>query len=145
MVLGIGEGEINISLSKINFSSGETVKGRITLNLKRPKLARDLMLEVYGESADDSYSIKETRRYLLRQMLCGEKVYKDGEIFRFEFKLPDNIEHKKTGSVHLAALQQHMPEKPSKWFVQASLNMPLSFDLNHRIGIKIGERKGKQE
>jgi hypothetical protein len=137
MVLGFNEGGINITLAKTAYSPGDVVKGSITVNLKNSKFGKELRLDVYGEREDDQYQLKENRRYILRQMIAGEQMYCDGDVFPFSFKIPANIKRKKMNGVHLRPFKHYTGEKPSKWFVQASLDMPLTFDLNHRIGIKI--------
>lgn len=137
MVFGIGDGDINIWLPKTTYQPGELVQGKITISLKNPREGRELRVDVYGESEETEFKINHTRAYILRQMVAGERTYKDGDTFEFSFILPANIGKKKAGGLHLGAFQHYTGEKPSKWFVQAALDVPLFFDISHRIGIKI--------
>jgi hypothetical protein len=137
MVLGIGDGEINITLSKSNIKPGEIVKGKVTITLKKPHLARDLSIDVYSETDEEGYSLKENRRYVLRQLIAGEKIYKDGDTYAFTFTIPKGLETKKSVHTHALGFEQHTGERAAIWFVQASLNVPLAFDITHRIGVKV--------
>jgi len=51
MVLGVGEGKIEIILIKDVFQPGEKISGTVKLTLKSPKKAKELRIVFYGEEA----------------------------------------------------------------------------------------------
>jgi hypothetical protein len=55
--------------------------------------------------------------------------------------VPLNILKKNTNAVKAGAFQKYCGEKPAHWFIQVSLDVPLAFDVNNRIGVKISSRK----
>jgi hypothetical protein len=100
MVFGIGEGRMDIVLDKINYSLGDTVKGTIKLELKSPKKARALRLDLWGEREGAYKKVgKNTTRqkeivHKFTLNLDGEKEYK-GQEYPFEIALPKTPEPQK--------------------------------------------------
>ncbi|MCK4491033.1 MAG: hypothetical protein KAU03_00310, partial [Candidatus Altiarchaeales archaeon] len=54
MVFGLSKGDIEISLEKYNFSPGDTIKGKVSLKLKKPVNAKQLRLVFVGEKTTSS-------------------------------------------------------------------------------------------
>ena len=49
MVFGFGRGKFEITLEKFNYSPGETIKGKISFDLKKPTKAKGLKVALIGE------------------------------------------------------------------------------------------------
>jgi len=49
MVFGIGEGNIEIVLPKMNYTYGEKINGKVVLTLNQPKNAKGLRIELRAE------------------------------------------------------------------------------------------------
>ena len=143
MVLGLGEGAINILLPKTELCPGKKVKGQIILSLDKPKKARELRIDLYGESPEHEYGVHENRRYVVREAISGERTYKNGEKFEFSFIVPENILLKSSNSVKAHHFQKFFGDRPSHWYLQASLNIPFSFDVSNRIGVTITSRASR--
>lgn len=136
-LFGIGEGKIEMSLSKTDFAPGETVRGRLKLHLKKAQKARELRIEFFGEECCMGSAVPLpviTRR--VKKQLDGERIYHDGETFDFSFKIPPGI-----------LSQQHtgiLPAFDRIWMVQASLNLPLKLDVTERMTVRLRrQERGK--
>lgn len=144
MVLGIGEGSIEIVLDEGQlFEPGKTVKGRLRLDLKEPKTAKKLRIEFYGEIIETEYDDGErhetTKKVYERSAVLGkEKEYPAGASeYKFEIELPqvkakrpeDNLIGKIVGFIAPDPLLK------AKWFLDASLELPMSFDINRKMQV----------
>lgn len=156
MVLGIGEGSIEIILPKPNYTSGETIKGKVVLKLNEPKKARELRVELIAEqkrtrAAYSRRGVRTTtevvRIYGFKLPLKGEGVFSSSE-YDFELQVPKLGEAQKPtegqrptegvfGAIALAAQALGLGAAPVYWYVQATLDMPLAFDITKRIQISV--------
>lgn len=140
MVFGIGEGKIEIILDRVNYSLGDTVKGTVKLELKSPKKAKELRVKLWGERsrAGKSKSNKEIiHEFTLR--LDGEKEYSSGE-YQFEIALPKLPEPKlegKVGEILGVAQTLGLVASPPRWYIQASLNLPMSIDITKTVQLNV--------
>ncbi len=126
MVLGIGEGRIDITTERFSYGPGEEVRGRVILQLNKPKSARALRIRFYGEKRTFSYSssgkksVKTEQIFSQERILGGHKEYPEGiSEYQFQFRIPIVAELRDTGSIF-------------KWYLDASLDLPLSFDISKR-------------
>lgn len=144
MVFGIGEGKIEIMPEKMNYSYGETVKGKVKLELKAPKKAKELRIMLTGERSAPSLGRRRgTERqtvHSFKLVLDGEKEYSSGE-YDFEIKLPAMPTAKRPEGVagtltDVAQVLGAVPG-PIRWYLDASLSMPMSLDITKRVQINI--------
>ncbi len=93
-------GKIDVILVKFRFSPGETIKGKILIDLKKPIKAKQLKIGFYGvkiftERVQTQNGIEtRTRREFIHKFempLDDEKEYLKGE-YPFEIKIPENIQ-----------------------------------------------------
>jgi hypothetical protein len=139
MVLGIGEGKIEIVLEKQGFSSGEKLKGKVRLSLNQSKKAKELRVKFYGEKHVGSGKHHHVD-YLYQQeiKLDGEKEYPGGTSeYSFELQLPAP-ERPVQGEGVIAGVLGFLAGDPwahVKWYLDASLSLPMSFDINKKIQI----------
>ncbi len=147
MVLGIGEGSIDILMEKTNFAPGEMISGTVRLNLKEPKNAKELRAVFYGERSERYGKSRRTVRvYEFKQILGGEKQYFNDEMYKFQIKIPEEIV---TDKPHIGGPMGSMMDialffvgpSPIKWYISSSLSMPMSFDISKKIQISISEVK----
>jgi sporulation-control protein spo0M len=162
MVFGIGEGKIDIVLEKLDYSPGEMLMGTLKLQLNSPKKARNLRVRFWGER-----NVKKSRRsapgtanmgpsssgrqlvdaneivYEFTVTLDGEKEYTSGE-YPFQIKMPDipgKTPESLGGATEMAAgIAQTLGLTPSpvRWYIQASLDLPMSLDINKKVQITLG-------
>lgn len=153
MVLGIGEGRIEIKTDKQSYAPNEMIKGEVTLTLNAPKKARELRVLFYGEIQEQhhhhdshgrsrtSHSIK--RVYEQKFTLGGEQEYASGtRTYPFELCVPNipMLQHGGEGVVSavtgiLANLGD--PLANAHWYLDASLDIAMSLDISKKIGINI--------
>jgi hypothetical protein len=131
MVLGIGEGSIEIITYKPSYSAGEKIKGRVRLILNQPKKARGLRLRFYGvrrlgrgqhESVEFGY-VQEIQ-------LGGEKEYPAGPTeYDFELQLP----------IPGQPVAGMIPNAPwaDEWYLDAVLMLWLMFGISKKLRINI--------
>ena len=154
MVLGIGEGNIDIIVDRIAFQRGETITGKVVLKLSQPKKAKELRIALIGERetrktkrvrAGTGYTQQSynTTEVIFNQNipLDGEKEYPAGEkAYDFEFKAPDIGSKAPEGVAGIAlsiAASVLGGAGPIRWRLDASLNLPMAFDINKKLALNI--------
>lgn len=147
--------KIVLKLEKYDFKPGETIRGEVTLNLKKSIKARKLQISLIGQrkemyrDEDGDYNYYYTEVFNFTQPLASEGTYLD-EHFPFEIKIPSNI---------MEQVNPHLPEYdgalgkiakfsaalsghgyfPVEWFVKAHLDVPLKIDVKKIQKIIISE------
>ena len=143
MVLGIGEGSLEIVLDSTQFKPGETIKGKVKLDLKSAKKAKGLRIGFYGEIQTTHYhrGKRETQVERVHERNCdlgGEKEYSAGvSEYGFEIALPVVEARKPAGDVVGKVFDFLAPDPltRTKWYLDASLELPLSFDINKKMQV----------
>jgi len=92
-----GPKKITLTLEKYDYRPGETIKGNVTLKLKKPTVARKLEVTFIGERIErhrdrDAHGHSHTHTvhvpiYDFKIQLDGEKEYFEGT-YPFEIKIP---------------------------------------------------------
>ncbi len=152
MVFGLGKGNIEISLEKYNFSPQDTIKGKVSLKLKKPVNAKQLRLVFVGEKITSSRrstgsgSQKSTRRDYIHRFempLDGEKEYSGGE-YPFEIKIPGDVLQngpEPEGALGEAVkVMKFLGGQSTRidWYLKASLDVPMGLDVTEKIQINVG-------
>ncbi len=155
MVFGIGEGRMDVTLDKVNYSPGDKIKGTVKLQLNSPKKARELGVRFWGERSVrtksqtfDSASHKSVERptsrkdivYEFKLTLGGEKEYTSGE-YQFEITVPKMPEPPKLEGLaaDIVGIAEGLGAAPSqvRWYVSATLNLPISLDINKTVQLSV--------
>ncbi|MFH0955590.1 MAG: hypothetical protein V1777_05790 [Candidatus Micrarchaeota archaeon] len=144
MVFGIGEGKIDIKLAKFQFASGETIAGTVTLQVNNPKKARGVRIEFFGEQITGyGKNRRLSRVYEFSLNLDGEKEYFGYKEYPFQITIPQNLFAPKTdtegvmGTVLQAAQMLGAWPQPVQWYLAASLDLAVSFDISKKIQLNI--------
>jgi len=160
MIFGIGAGKIDIVLEKFNFAPGETIRGKVSFELKKPTLAKKLRITLAGVRITNQQvqhpnrpPSMETRKDFIHHFempLDGEKEYSKGE-YPFEIKIPDNVlgvstlPKEATSGILGAVLKtaetlSKMSATSSRieWYLEAALEVPGAFDVKKKIEITVG-------
>ena len=160
MIFGLGRGKIDIHLEKFNFSPGETIKGKVSFELKKPIQAKQLRITLAGlkttthpDTTPDNLSRTETEKnfiYKFDMPLDGEKEYLRGE-YPFEIKIPADILQSNSlpkevsggtlGTVlKVAEIMGRMSGTTSRidWYLETSIDIPQTFDVKKKVNINIG-------
>lgn len=141
MVLGIGEGNLNIEIDRKEFKEGEKIKGILDLKLNSPKKAKELRVRLIGERYAwvNGNRKKQTIRFS-EVTLGGEKKYDSG-IHNFELEVPNNIYPKEHGGIMGTMVSMFMmfglTAHSTKFYVEGTLSLPMSLDIGKKIEIKI--------
>ena len=143
MVLGIGEGKIDVFLDKNTFSNGETIRGRLKLDISKPKKAKELRIELRAERTVSGGRGKRRNEivYSFVLRLDGEHEYNGIKDYNFEVSVPKmEAKAKPTGILGaFADVTQFLGlgASPVRWYIQASLNMSWAFDITKKIQINV--------
>lgn len=140
MVLGFGEGSIEIVLDdNQKFEPGETITGKLKLDLKERKKAKRLRIEFYCEIKKRRGRSTVTEKVHVRSStLGGEKEYPGGiSTYEFEIKLPQVSPRKRAEDLFGKIFDFIAPDPlwKAKWFLDASLELPMAFDINKKIHV----------
>ena len=149
-MFGFGQKQIDIILEKLNFSRGETIRGRVVLNLKNSTRAKALKVGLIGEKTVRGERFVSGRKRTTRRKvtffnfempLDGEKEYLQGE-YTFEMKVPADAAQQSfpsglAGNV-LKTISILGGESSITWYVIAKLDIPMRFDVDTRVKINIG-------
>src|SRR3989344_8742198 len=147
-LFNFGIGGIELKLEKYEFVPGEVIKGHVSLKLKKPIKARKLGIALFGMRetrqlcAGSGRSYSQDYVFNFEKPLDGEKEYLQGE-YDFELKIPANVLEGSYGSGALATVAKAAQFlggalTNTKWFVEASLDIPMGLDVRKKIQINIG-------
>lgn len=147
-----GPEKILLHIEKFDYKPGETIKGTVKLQLKKPLNARKLEVGLMGRKIEQQSGIrigmspgshktgyqKSTQYstvYDFQIPLCGEQEYLEG-LFPFEIKIPDNILQENATSQGNVATAVNVLKTLSgvssrvEWMVVARLDVPLKLDVS---------------
>jgi hypothetical protein len=91
------KGKIVIELNNSNYSPGETINGKLILNIKKPLEATELNIRLFGNMNQNSYgrgkgaSSRSSTIFDFKQPVSKNKIYSPGEQYPFSIKIPKNI------------------------------------------------------
>ena len=137
MVLGIGEGTIEIKTEKQSYMRGEMLRGTVTLLLKESKRARGVRIKLYAE-----YQSGKHRRtaYVQEKWLDSEKNYTARRIdYPFEFQTEPAHPKPMQGDGIVDGVVNALFDTDARlsWYLNASLDIPNSLDVNKVIRVEI--------
>lgn len=151
-----GPEKITLMLEKYNFAPGDTIKGTVSLNLKKPTKARKMEVKFIGQRKErhtDSRgrtSYRTINIFDFSMPLGPEKDYQN-ETFSFEIKIPSDIlqqcrapsapELDSTFGKVLAvgAALSGTRYYPIEWLVHAQLDVPMNLDVKKSQKIMLSE------
>ncbi len=145
MVLGIGEGSVDIVVGKTAFQRGETIAGKVILTLNQPKKARGLRVALIAEREiwrHDAHGrrTRHTETVFSSPLRLGEeKEYPAGQsVYEFSIAVPD-LPLPTGTTVGLGPLSFTLGGPPPlKWRLESSLDLSMSFDINRKLPITVG-------
>jgi len=152
-VFGFGKGKIEITLEKYNFSSGETIRGKISLHLDKSVKAKAVKAGLNGQKRIYSTEVNQSGHmqtdsqfvdvFNFGMPLDGEKEYPAGDYeYNFEIKVPTDadISGGMTTNVLNTVETVYSGSKMSKiyWWVFAKLDIPMGLDVSKRVQVNIG-------
>lgn len=152
MVFGFGEGSVALQLNKTNFAFGETITGKLSLQLKKDKQARQLRVSIVAErqttqygrsSSGGSSGSGKTILFKTDAILGGERLYSPpGSDYEFKIQVPAQnalpAEIQGTLGTALKAIQLLGGQMSQvKWFVEGVLDVPGGKDINKRVQISV--------
>jgi hypothetical protein len=148
-----GPPKITLMLEKYNFAPGETAKGTVSINLKKPEYARKLKISLVG--------VRKVRRgnkwqwqkiYDFDMPISGEKDYQKEQI-PFELKIPPDILDPRSSQ---QAIQDSLEDKlgaagtllssvavgtgKTEWKIKAQLDIPKKLDVKTSQDIQLYEQ-----
>ena len=150
-----GPDKITMNLEKYDYKPGETIKGTIKLNLKKPISARKMEVSFIGKRKEqyrdsNGKHTKTTKVFNFTMPLGYEKEYQK-ENFDFEIKIPSDVV-KQTKAPNTPELDGNLGKLvavgtafagnryyPVEWMVHAQLDVPLKFDVKKTQKIILSE------
>lgn len=157
MIFGLGAGKINITLEKYNFTHGETITGKVLLELKKPTIAKRLKLALVGvrettsrvknSRGDSSMETRSDFIHNFEMTLKEEGEYQSGE-YPFEVNIPSDVSALPVpaldgtiGVIAKAAMALAAASGVNSrvhWYIEASLDVPKAFDIKKKVDITVG-------
>ena len=141
-MFGIGDGSLKVELVSIEFRPGQSITGKIHLDLPKSLKGRGLQISFYGElvAQTDRHSKTIKRIHEVVQNLAGEKTYNNGEEYQFSLSVPSS----------LSLAPDNMPDNPLAnflksqirspttipWVVHAQLDIPLGLPISAKVQLK---------
>lgn len=151
--MGLFGGEkITLMLEKYNYTPGETIKGTVTLKLKKLTKARKFEVSFVGEkierqtgmgigpTAKKGSQYRRTPLYHFKMPLGGEEEYQKGE-YPFEIKIPEDVKQAerklegKAGTAVSALKTISGIVTRVDWYVYAKLDVPMKMDVSKRQSV----------
>jgi hypothetical protein len=144
-----GPDKIIVKLDKYQYKPGDTIKGEVGLNLRKPMRARKLVVSLLGKvrtTHRDSKGHMQTEDVTIYDFtipLDGENDYLS-ELYPFEIKIQSDILEMHSSNERI---QQMLQEKlgtfgvilgkmattgqgPVRWMVHAQLDIPMKLDVH---------------
>jgi hypothetical protein len=148
-----GSSKITLTLEKYNFSPGETAKGTVKLNLRKPAFARKLKVTLFGvRKVRHGNKWQWQKVYDFDMPISGEKDYQKEQI-PFELKIPPDILNARTSQ---QAIQDSLEDKlgaagtfissvavgtgKTEWKIKAQLDIPKKLDVKTSQDIQLYEQ-----
>jgi hypothetical protein len=156
--LGIGLGKVDLSLDRVVFKPGDTIRGRMKFSLKEPTPARRLAVGLYGKQRAISTSIgsggvrtvghRVDEVYKFEHVIAGEDLYTHGD-HGFEIVIPSYVlsgargvdaPQGTLGDV-VRAISFLSPQKqvPVEWEIRAFVDLPFKLNPKSSRSITITE------
>lgn len=130
------KGSLEILPGSYNYSYGETLNAELKINLRKPLLAKKLMIGLYGQKVHDNEKILDYKETLDSnvKMKAGEDSY------NFVIEIPSNLPY----MISQNEKKQIQPEqllkgkfRMIKWYLYAELECE-GLSLHKKIRINIG-------
>jgi len=151
-----GKEKITMMLEKYNFNPGDTIKGKVSLNLKKPLKARKMEVSFIGQrkekyrNSQGRTSYRNTKVFDFTMPLGPEKDYQN-DSFNIEIKIPSDILQQcrapstpeldgtlgKVVAVGTALSGNRY--YPVEWMVCAQLDVPMKLDVKKTQKIMLSE------
>ena len=131
-------GSLDLRVNGASFLPGQTVTGTVALNLTKPIKARALRVAFYGTvSRGKRHSPR--RIFHIVQIVSGEKIYSPGESYAFQLPISPPLEFQQPEGTlgDIMAAGSTGLVQPRGWYVHATLDIPIAFDLNTIVQIAI--------
>jgi hypothetical protein len=154
-MLGFGKGKMDVQLDKYNYTLGETIRGKVTMKLKKPVYARELRVVLCCEKITRTYRpghrigrtyrmghthTRVTKIYEFKLPLDGEKEYPQGNYeYPFEIKIPEYVDIPRPSENTVVRVLQFLsgPNMQIKWYIAVSLDVPKGIDVKKRVDINV--------
>lgn len=155
--LGIGLGKVELSLERVVFKPGDTIRGRMSFSLKEPTAARRVAVGLYGRQRVVSSSRHNGTRtvghrvddvFKFEQSLSGEDLYTAGS-HPFEIVIPSYVLSGARGvqppdgalGDMLRAISFLSPNKqfPVEWEIRAFVDVPFKINPKTAMSIAVTE------
>jgi len=150
-----GKEKITLMLDTYNFKPGDTIKGNVTLSLKKPVKARKMSVSFVGQRREryrdrNGTHYRTTNVFSFNMPLGAEREYQNDR-FDFEIKIPSDILQQTRAqgtpqldgalgkAVAVGAALSGSRYYPIEWLVYAKLDVPLKFDVDKSQKIILSE------
>lgn len=155
--LGIGLGKVDVSLERVVFKPGDTIRGRMKFSLKEPTPARRIAVGLYGRQRAVSIGMNNGVRtvghrvddvFKFEQQLGGEDLYTTGD-HPFEIVIPSYVLSGARGVTPpegalgdvVRAISFLSPNKqfPVEWEIRAFVDLPFKINPKAAMSVTITE------
>ncbi|MCD6414419.1 MAG: hypothetical protein J7L23_02205 [Candidatus Diapherotrites archaeon] len=135
-MFGLGKGKLEIRIPKKDYLRGESIEGTIVLHLNQPVQARELRVVLSAiKNTGSGRNSSFVTVYERKLVLDGEHVYRGGD-YRFKFDIPEGVPVSSKPKLQIGPVKV-FPGSRGIWLLNASLDIPNSFDVSKNIRINI--------
>lgn len=144
MVMGIGEGKIDLVLDSINVQSGGKITGKLILTADSPVKGRELRVELLGKQ-NQSHTERHGGRthhhtskvivFSSKKVLGGAENFSSKE-YTFEFDAPVAQKPQSGGGI-MGIIGGFFAPAPIEYYVKGTLDIEMGFDINKEVRINI--------
>jgi len=118
------------------FEPGKPIRGKLTLHLAKRINARELRIAFYGLARKRGRHLQYTldRIFETKAKVSGKGVYSDNSTYEFSITPPAAILTNSRGLWHRISDYFFLPRLQG-YYLHATLDCPLSFDINSRVEV----------
>jgi hypothetical protein len=149
-MFGFLKGSADIILDNYNYKFGDTISGKIVLDLKKDFLANSISIRLIGEKRTMSYrgnsrSSNKQRFFDFKLPLDGKKIYQKEECpieYEFKIDIPESLKqtesqgnlNKVIGAINLLKGN----DSTIRWYLFVKLDVSKSlFDISNKVQVNI--------
>ena len=142
-MFGLGKGKIDLILEKTSFAHGEVINGKINMTLKKPINAKGVIVTLFAERTkrDSDGDTHVQRVFDFSLPVDIEKLY-EATPTSYDFKIQVPAENKvqmegKIGTALKAFSAIGNMMSPTKWYIEAKLDIPKGLDVRKKQQISV--------
>jgi len=154
---GVGVGSLAIEASQTGYKLGDTVAGKITLNLEEATEAKRLVVRISAVGTRTRFEKNQEGKTMVQERetlysfdleVDGQKTYEEGaHIYEFSIRIPTDADDEDSlpdagvlsDVLRFASSLSQGSKRPTQWKLRAFLDIPWKRNLNKELELQVSD------